>query len=67
MKVLISDKLSKDAVKCFSDNGIETDYKPGISPEELFEIIYKYEGLAIRSNTKVTKNLLSNAKNLNNW
>jgi D-3-phosphoglycerate dehydrogenase len=63
-KVLISDKLSPEAVAIFRDRGIEVDVKPGLTPPELREIIGAYDGLAIRSNTKVTKELLEAAKNL---
>jgi D-3-phosphoglycerate dehydrogenase len=63
-KVLISDKLSSAAVQIFKDRGIETDVKTGLSPEELTAIIGQYDGLAIRSNTKVTAALLAAADNL---
>ncbi len=63
-KVLISDKLSPAAVAIFKDRGIETDVKPGLSPAELRAIIGAYDGLAIRSATKVTKELLDAAPNL---
>ena len=63
-KVLISDKLSPAAVEIFRDRGLETDFKPGLSPEELLEIIADYDGLAIRSATRVTKEVLAKAPNL---
>ncbi|MEP6149832.1 MAG: NAD(P)-dependent oxidoreductase, partial [Nisaea sp.] len=63
-KVLISDKLSPAAVDIFRARGLETDFKPGLSPEELLEIIADYDGLAIRSATKVTKEVLAKAPNL---
>jgi D-3-phosphoglycerate dehydrogenase len=63
-KVLISDKLSPAAVSIFRERGIEADVKPGLSPAELRAIIGEYDGLAIRSATKVTKELLQEAKNL---
>jgi D-3-phosphoglycerate dehydrogenase / 2-oxoglutarate reductase len=63
-KVLISDKLSPAAVQIFKDRGIETDVKVGLPPEELKAIIGGYDGLAIRSNTKVTADVLSRAGNL---
>ena len=63
-KVLISDKLSPEAVAIFKDRGIDVDVKPGLTPPELREIIGQYDGLAIRSNTKVTKELLDAATNL---
>ncbi|OAN45580.1 phosphoglycerate dehydrogenase [Paramagnetospirillum marisnigri] len=63
-KVLISDKLSPAAVQIFKDRGIETDVKVGLAPDELKAIIGGYDGLAIRSNTKVTAEILAAATNL---
>src|SRR5579883_1637541 len=63
-KVLISDKLSPAAVEIFRARGIEADVKPGLSPAELRAIIAPYDGLAIRSATKVTRELLEAAHNL---
>ena len=63
-KVLISDKLSPQAVEIFTQKGVEADLKPGMSPEALMECIGEYDGLAIRSATKVTPQLLERAKNL---
>ncbi|MCP5432209.1 MAG: phosphoglycerate dehydrogenase [Alphaproteobacteria bacterium] len=63
-KVLISDKLSPEAAQIFRDRGIEVDVKPGLSKDELIAIIGGYDGLAIRSNTKVTPDILAEAKNL---
>ena len=63
-KVLISDKLSPAAVEIFRARGIEVDLKPGLSAAELREIIGEYDGLAIRSATKVTRELLDVASRL---
>ena len=63
-KVLISDKLSPAAVQIFKDRGIETDVKVGLTPDELKAIIGNYDGLAIRSNTKVTADVLAVAGGL---
>jgi D-3-phosphoglycerate dehydrogenase len=63
-KVLISDKLSAAAVQIFKDRGIETDVKVGLAPDELKAIIGEYDGLAIRSNTKVTADVLAVATRL---
>ena len=54
-KVLISDKLSESAVDIFKKNKIETKYIPGISHEDLLKEINNYDGLVIRSATKVTE------------
>ena len=66
VKVLISDKLSDAAVQIFRDNGVEVDFQPdlGKNPEKLAEVIGDYDGLAIRSATKVTADLLEKATNL---
>jgi len=63
-RVLISDKLSAAAVDIFRRRGLEVDVKPGLSPAELRAIIGEYDGLAIRSATKVTKELLEAAPKL---
>jgi len=63
-KVLISDKMSPRAREVFEARGIDVDVKPGLTKEELCEVIGDYDGLAIRSATKVTPNVLKAAKNL---
>jgi D-3-phosphoglycerate dehydrogenase len=63
-KVLISDKLSPAAVGVFRERGIEADLKPGLKPPELREIIGAYDGLAVRSATKVTRELMEAAPSL---
>ncbi|HMM10253.1 MAG TPA: phosphoglycerate dehydrogenase [Paracoccus solventivorans] len=65
-KVLVSDALSETAVQIFRDRGIEVDYLPalGKDKEKLAEIIGDYDGLAIRSATKVTDKLLEKATKL---
>ncbi len=65
-KVLISDALSPAAVQIFKDRGIEVDFQPnlGKDKDKLAELIGNYDGLAIRSATKVTAKILEKAKNL---
>ncbi len=63
-RVLISDKLSPAAVQIFKDRGIEVDVKTGLDKDQLAEIIGNYDGLAIRSSTKVTAKLLEKASRL---
>ncbi len=63
-KVLISDKLSQQAVDIFKKNKVDVDVKTGLSEDELIKIIGEYDGLAIRSATKVTKKVLEAAKKL---
>ena len=65
-KVLVSDKLSPTAVQIFRDRGIDVDFEPdlGKDKERLREVIGQYDGLAIRSATKVTPKILEAADNL---
>lgn len=63
-KVLISDKMSPRAKEIFERNGIEADVKTGLSESELCAVIGDYAGLAIRSATKVTPEVLKHAKHL---
>ncbi len=63
-KVLISDKMDPNAAAIFRERGCEVDEITGLSPDELKAIIGKYDGLAIRSSTKVTKDILEACDNL---
>src|SRR5262245_8961453 len=65
-KVLISDALSPAAVQIFKDRGVEVDFQPklGADNEKLPELVGNFDGLAIRSATKVTPKVLANAKRL---
>ena len=65
-KVLISDALSPAAVAIFKDRGIEVEFQPnlGKDKEKLAETINGFDGLAIRSATKVTTKILERAQNL---
>ncbi len=63
-KVLISDKMDPKAAQIFRERGVEVDEITGKTPDELKAIIGEYDGLAIRSSTKVTKDILAHATNL---
>ncbi len=63
-KVLISDKMDPKAAQIFRERGVEVDEITGKTPEELAAMIGEYDGLAIRSSTKVTKTILAAAKSL---
>ncbi|KQT88156.1 phosphoglycerate dehydrogenase [Aurantimonas sp. Leaf443] len=65
-RVLVSDKLSPTAVQIFTDRGVEVDYLPdlGKDKDKLLEVIGQYDGLAIRSATKVTEKIIAAATNL---
>lgn len=57
-KVLISDKMSPQAEQIFKSRGIEVTVKTDLKPEDLKNVINQYDGLAIRSSTKVTAEIL---------
>ena len=65
-KVLISDALSPAAVAIFKERGIEVDFQPalGKDKDKLAATIDGFDGLAIRSATKVTAKILEQAKSL---
>ena len=64
-KVLVSDTLAKEGVEIFKNApGIEVDVMTDLTPDELKEIIKNYDGLAIRSATKVTEEIIDAADNL---
>jgi D-3-phosphoglycerate dehydrogenase len=63
-KVLISDQMDPKAAEIFRAKGVEVDERPGLSKDELKAIIGDYDGLAIRSATKVTADVLEAAANL---
>src|SRR3974377_210525 len=65
-RILISDALSPAAVQIFKDHGIEVDFQPnlGKDKEKLAELVGNFDGLAIRSATKVTPRILEKAKSL---
>ncbi|MBF9029389.1 phosphoglycerate dehydrogenase [Rhodobacterales bacterium HKCCE3408] len=65
-KVLVSDKLSETAVQIFRDRGIDVTFDPSIGKDKdkLLSVIDQYDGLAIRSATKVTEKVIAAATNL---
>src|SRR6478672_2756450 len=63
-KVLISDKMDPKAAAIFRERGIHVDEITGQTPEQLAAIVGDYDGLAIRSSTKVTSAILDAATNL---
>jgi len=65
-RVLVSDKLSETAVQIFRDRGVEVDYKPDLGKDKdaLLAAIPDYDGLAIRSATKVTPKIIAAANRL---
>ncbi len=63
-KVLIADKMDKQAEEIFRRNGVDVDIKTGLSPEELTEIVANYDGIAARSSAKISAPVIAAAKNL---
>ena len=65
-RVLVSDKLSETAVQIFRDRGVEVDYLPDLGKDKdaLLAAIPNYDGLAIRSATKVTPKIIAAATKL---
>jgi D-3-phosphoglycerate dehydrogenase len=65
MKVLVSDKLAEEGIAILKkEKGLQVDVKTGLSPEELKKIIPAYDGLIVRSGTKVTREIVEAAKSL---
>jgi D-3-phosphoglycerate dehydrogenase len=63
-KVLIADELSPRAVEIFRERGVDAEVRTGMKPDELLAVIPGYDGLAIRSATKVTAAVLAAAPRL---
>ncbi len=63
-RVLISDKVSPRAVEVLRESGIEADLRTGLDEDELIAVIGDYDGLIVRSATKVTARLLEAARSL---
>jgi len=60
MKILVSDKLAEEGIGILrSEPGVEVDVKTGLAPEELKAIIGEYDGICIRSATKLTPDVLA--------
>ncbi|MCC6488556.1 MAG: phosphoglycerate dehydrogenase [Candidatus Hydrogenedentes bacterium] len=63
-KILVLDNLSEEGVVIFREAGFEVDVKPPQKPAELAAIIGEYDGLVVRSATKVTAEALESAGKL---
>ena len=64
VKVLISDKMSPLAAEVFKNRGIEVDVITGMDKDELAKVIGNYDGIAIRSSSKLTPTVLAKTGNL---
>ncbi len=59
MKVLVSDPIDQEGIDFLTNHLVEVDVKTGLPPEELIRIITDYEALIVRSETKVTADILA--------
>ena len=64
MKILISDKMSEKVEDVLKSKQIDYDIRTGMSPDELKVVIDQYDGILIRSATKLTSDILADCKNL---
>jgi len=65
MKLLVTDELSKEGLDLLTKGtGLEVDVRPGVPQDELLKIIGDYEGIIIRSGTKVTKEVIEAGRRL---
>lgn len=63
-KVLIADKMDAVCAEILKSKGLEVDSKPGLSPEDLKNAIGDYDGVAVRSSTKISAEIMTGAKAL---
>lgn len=63
-RVLIADPLSPAAIAIFRERGVEADSITGLSKEELLKIVERYDGIAVRSATRITAGVIKAATNL---
>jgi D-3-phosphoglycerate dehydrogenase / 2-oxoglutarate reductase len=61
VRILIADQMDPRAAAIFSERGIEVDEKPGLSSDELKTIAGGYDGIAVRSSTKITAPIMDAA------
>ena len=64
MKVLVADAMSQRCAEILRERGLAVDERPGLSAKELAAIIAGYDGMAVRSSTKVTAAVLDAARQL---
>jgi len=65
MRVLVSDNMAYEGVEIFKKTpGIEVDVITKHTPEELKELVSNYDGLVVRSSSKITKEILESADKL---
>lgn len=68
MKILVADGVSPKGIEILQKAGFETVIKDKLPAEELLEIIPDFDGLIVRSASKVTKEVIERAKKIkNSW
>jgi len=64
MKILISDPIAEDGINMLKENGFEVDVKTGMEKSELMDVIGNYNGIVVRSATKLTSDVIEKADNM---
>lgn len=64
MKILVSDPIAEEGIKKLGESGFEVEVNTGLAPQELLQAIPEYDGLIVRSATKVTREVITAAQNL---
>ncbi len=64
MKILVSDAIAEEGITKLREAGFEVEVKTGLTPEELIKVIPEYDGLIVRSATKVTREVIQAGKAL---
>jgi D-3-phosphoglycerate dehydrogenase / 2-oxoglutarate reductase len=64
MKVLICDSVQKSCIEVLEKEGIQVDYKTGLTEDQLVEVIPGYDGVIVRSATKITEKIINSSVNL---
>ena len=61
MKILISDQLEQNCIDILTHEGFTVDNRPGLPPDDLLSVVGEYDGLVVRSATKVTAEVILRA------
>lgn len=64
LKIIVSDPISSDAIELLNISGVEFEYKPEISAQDLLDTIGSFDAIIVRSRTKVTREVMSRAERL---
>ena len=64
LKIIITDPVDQVLIERLEKENFGVDYYPKIKDDELINVIEKYNGIVVRSRTKVTRDLINKGKNL---